>query len=257
VNDLVPTRKVLGVDLALLDYAKAIAAIETLTKHERPSAVSFCNTHLVTEAAYNQDFNDTLARFDINLPDGMPLIWQLNKQGANLKDRVYGPYLMKAFFTSEQCNPNLRHFLFGSTPELLAQLKARLKSNSPTALIVGTIAPPFRPFTEAEEAIFARQIATARADCIWVAMGGVKQEFWIAKNIHRHHRGVFLAVGDAFSLLAGQSTFAPDWIQKIGLTWLYRLIRNPKRLWKRYLFNNTRFIFLSAKDLLTPKKPSS
>ena len=253
--------ELLGVRLALLDYPRTVDEIVRLAALDRASAVSFCNTHLVAEAAGNPAFREVLARFDLNLPDGMPLVWALNRRGAGLRDRVYGPYLMHRFFPLQQAQgqtpflpafspsdlptssppPSLRHFLFGSSPELLAKLAANLGGSN--AGICGTFSPPFARFSEADNSAFAETIRAADPDCIWVALGGVRQETWIAENLHRFPRGVFLAVGDAFSLLAGESRFAPAWMQKAGLTWLYRLVNEPGRLWKRYLVNNTRFLW--------------
>lgn len=249
----VPTKNVLGVNLALLDYDSAVQAISYLSQQDRPSAVSFCNTHLVAEAASNPDFCKVLGDFDLNFPDGMPLVWALNWQGAGLKDRVYGPYLMRAFFEVSPNRPPLRHFLFGSTPETLAALRQRLTALDPGANIVGHLSPPFRPLSEADQATFANHIISTSPDCIWVAMGGVKQERWIAQNIHRYPRGVFLAVGDAFALLSGQADFAPAWMQKNGLTWLYRLAKDPKRLASRYLVHNTLYCWHTFKEFLHPR----
>lgn len=238
----IPKKNVLGVDLALLDYRGAVHSIEELTRLPRSAAVSFCNTHLVAEAAQSPAFQRVLASFDLNFPDGMPLVWTLNKAGANLTDRVYGPYLMRAFFEPSTA-PNVRHFLLGSTLETLEALSAKLLKKNPQAQIVGQLSPPFRVLTDADNADIARKVNDASPDCIWIAMGGVKQETWIAQNIHRYPRGVFLAVGDAFTLLAGQSKFAPAWMQRVGLTWLYRLCKDPSRLASRYFRYNGLFLF--------------
>lgn len=237
-----PTDNVLGVTLAPIDYHTAISEIEKLARLPRPSAVSFCNTHLIAEAADNKTFRDILAGFDLNLPDGMPLIWILKYHGHQLSDRVYGPYLMKAFFESGRSDPGLRHFLFGSTPQVLEKLRAALLKMNPHREIVGSFSPPFRSFTDDDIDAIVNAINAPRPDCIWVALGGVRQETWIAENLHRFPKGVFLAVGDAFTLLAGEGKFAPKWMQKAGLTWLYRLATQPRRLGKRYLVYNTLFL---------------
>ena len=119
----------------------------------------------------------------------------------------------------------------------------------PEVQIVGHLSPPFRPWQEEDEAGFARTIGAAAPDFIWVALGGVKQETWIARNRHRYARGVFLAVGDAFELLAERRRFAPAWMQRLGLTWVYRLAQEPRRLWKRYLTHNSVFAFYAAVEI--------
>ena len=122
--------------------------------------------------------------------------------------------------------------------------------------IVGTFSPPFREWEERDHEYFAYKINLAEPDFIWVALGGVRQERWIMQNRFRFDRGVFLAVGDAFSLLAGQHPFAPAWMQKAGLTWLYRLNMEPKRLGLRYCKYNSFFIYYYLRDALfgAPKK---
>jgi len=245
----IPKQRVLGVELSLLDYQRAVQSIEELTHLKRPAAVSFCNTHLVTEAAHRSDFQKVLASFDLNFPDGMPLVWALNTGGANLNDRVYGPYLMKAFF-EPGTHHRLRHFLLGSTIETLEVLSTKLLEKNPLSQIVGHLSPPFRTLTEADNAAIAIAVIAAKPDCIWLAMGGVKQETWIAQNIHRYPRGVFLAVGDAFALLSGRANFAPMWMQKSGLTWLYRLCKDPRRLANRYFRSNLLFIYYFVKSML-------
>ena len=180
----------------------------------------------------------------------MPLIWALNLQGACLKDRVYGPYLMRAFFEPGKTASGLKHFLFGSTPETLEKLEKHLSKLNPQTIIVGHLSPPFGEFSDKDEVAIAKTISDAEPDCIWVALGGIKQETWIKKNLFRYRRGVFLGVGDAFSLLAGQSTFAPATVQRLGLTWLFRMIQNPRRLGPRYFTYNFRFLKLWMLDRL-------
>ena len=112
------------------------------------------------------------------------------------------------------------------------------------------LSPPFRPFTEADEVAFADSINRADPDFVWVALPGVRMERWIIDNQARYRRGVFLAVGDAFSLLSGRRSFAPPWMQRMGLTWVYRLCKEPLRLGPRYLRYNSIFIFYLLCDVL-------
>jgi exopolysaccharide biosynthesis WecB/TagA/CpsF family protein len=184
----------------------------------------------------------------------MPLVWALNRKGAGLADRVYGPYFMREAIRT--LGAPWRHFFFGGKTETLEKLQKKLLTLNPNLQIVGTLSPPFRPWTEEDEAGFARAIADAQPDFIWVALGGERQERWIHANLHRHSRGVFLAVGDAFELLAGNRPFAPAWLQRGGLTWLYRLFQEPRRLWLRYLRYNSLFLAYSLLDAL-PWRPSA
>ncbi len=239
---------VLGTPVAVVDYESAIAEAWRLAREPRPASVSASNTHIVALARQKRDFGRIMGGFDLVLPDGMPLRWAMNMQGAGLRDRVYGPYFMEKLV---QASPRpWRHFLFGGTEETLAQLTHQLREIQPGIEIVGALSPPFHSWSEEEEVEFARVIGASGADFIWVALGGERQERWIINNLHRHARGVFVAVGDAFVLLAGERAFAPSWVQRLGVTWLYRLFQEPRRLWRRYARFNSLFVYYSVRDAL-------
>ncbi len=177
----------------------------------------------------------------------------MNAAGAGLKDRVYGPYLMK--YVIEQTPRPWRHFFFGGTDDCLERLTKAAVDMQPEIEIAGAVSPPFGAWDEDVEKRYAEEIAASGADFIWVALGGGRQETWIRDNLHRHRRGVFFAVGDAFELLAGGRPFAPVWMQQHGLTWLYRLMQEPHRLLGRYARFNSRFLFYRFRDALlgTPR----
>jgi N-acetylglucosaminyldiphosphoundecaprenol N-acetyl-beta-D-mannosaminyltransferase len=245
--------EVLGVPLACLNYESALAELGRMAGSDRPRAVSACNTHLVATAAERPAFAEVMRRFDVILPDGMPLIWALNARGAGLQDRVYGPYFMRHVL--QHGGPGLRHFFFGGTQECLDRLTVAARKLNPAIEIVGTLSPPFRAWKEEDEESFARAIGESGANVIWVALGGERQEEWIIRNQHRFRSGVFCAVGDAFQLLAGYRPFAPDWMQRSGLTWLYRLWQEPGRLAPRYLKYNSLFLLYAIKDRLSRPTP--
>ena len=239
---------ILGTPVAVVDYESAIEESRRLAGEGRAAAVAASNTHIISLARHRRDFGEVMRRFDLVLPDGMPLRWSLNAQGAKLTDRVYGPYFMAKMI---RATPRpWRHFLFGGTEETLRDLTAHLRTIQPDLDIAGMFSPPFRAWTEDDEAEFARVITQSKADFVWVALGGERQERWIIENLKRHTRGVFFAVGDAFVLLAGQRTFAPAWMQRIGITWAYRLWQEPRRLWRRYTQFNSLFLFYTLRDAL-------
>ena len=240
-------KPLLGTSVACATYDSALERIKRLAAEPRATAVCPCNTHIIAEARRTPDFASVLGRFDLVLPDGMPVVWALNIQGARLKDRVYGPYLMR--HTVRNAPRPWRHFFFGDSPECLAELRRVLVALQPDIEIVGMLSPPFRRFTEADEISFADAINRANPDFVWVALPGVRMERWIMDNQPRYCRGVFLAVGDAFSLLSGRRSFAPPWIQRMGLTWAYRLCREPVRLGPRYLRYNSLFVSYLLCDL--------
>lgn len=245
---------ILGTPVAVVDYASAIEESKRLAGESRPASVAASNTHIISLARHNPDFGGVMERFDLVLPDGMPLRWALNARGARLRDRVYGPYFMEQMVRATP--RQWRHFFFGGTQETLDDLVAHLRDIQPDIEVAGTLSPPFRKWTEEDELSFATQIAQAKADFVWVALGGERQERWIISNLHRYSRGVFFAVGDAFVLLAGQRAFAPAWMQRLGITWAYRLWQEPRRLWRRYAQFNTLFVYYSLRDRLfgTPEK---
>jgi len=240
--------KLLGTHVACASYASALERIKALASERRPTAVCPSNTHILGEARHNPAFARILDRFDLVLPDGMPVVWALNFRGAGLKDRVYGPYFMR--YTLQNTPRPWRHFFFGDSEACLSELRHVLLRLQPDIEIVGMLSPPFRPFTEADEVSFADAINRANPDFVWVALPGVRMEQWIMDNQKRYRRGVFLAVGDAFSLLSGRRSFAPTWMQRTGLTWAYRLSKEPLRLGPRYLQYNLTFVLYWLWDVL-------
>jgi N-acetylglucosaminyldiphosphoundecaprenol N-acetyl-beta-D-mannosaminyltransferase len=242
----VKTIDLMGVRVACVTYDSALEEAKKLTQAPRPSAVCPANTHIVAEARHDLEFGEVMKQFHLVLPDGMPVVWALNWFGAGLRDRVYGPYFMRHVL--KHTPRPWRHFFFGDTEECIAQLLTIARELQPKIEIVGAISPPFRSFTEADEMSFAETINQASPDFVWVALPGVRMEQWIIRNQARYERGVFVAVGDAFTLLTGRRKFAPRWMQRLGLTWLHRVLAEPARLGPRYLKYNLLFVlyFLQA-----------
>jgi len=248
------TIDVLGTNVARVTYQSAFEIVQELAREPRPTAVCPSNTHILSEARHDPGFASVLSKFDLILPDGMPVVWAMNMRGAGLSDRVYGPYLMK--YVLERTPRPWRHFFFGDTEDVLDALKHSAVELQPDIDIAGAISPPFRAWTESDEARFAGTINAASPDFVWVALAGGRMERWIVANQSRYHRGTFLAVGDAFTLLSGRRPFAPKWMQRLALTWLFRLLAEPRRLGPRYLRYNTLFVFYLLRDaLFGPRVP--
>ncbi len=244
---------ILGTPVHCADYDSGLDEVKRMAARPAPAAVSASNTHIISLARKDASFGAVMRRFDLVLPDGYPLVWQLNNAGARLGDRVYGPYFMRHVL---QNTPRpYKHFFFGGSEDCLMRLKDAALGIQPDLEIVGAFSPPYRAWTEADEEEFAGMIRASGADFIWVALGGERQERWILKNLPRHERGVFFAVGDAFELLAGSRPFAPTWMQKAGLTWLFRLAQEPKRLFPRYFKYNSLFLYYLFRDKIlgTPR----
>jgi len=251
----VRTITVLGTPVACVTYQSAFEIAEKLAGEPRPTAICPANTHILSEARHDPNFARVMSKFDLVLPDGMPVVWALNLRGAGLSDRVYGPYFMK--YVLERTPRPWRHFFFGDTQECLEDMRRAAVEIQTDIEIVGAISPPFRQWTDSDEAQFAQAINDEAADFIWVALAGGRMEQWIAGNQARYNRGVFLAVGDAFTLLSGRRPFAPKWMQRLGLTWLFRLLAEPRRLGPRYLRYNSLFVYYLLRDwLLGPPPPA-
>ncbi|MDQ6912230.1 MAG: WecB/TagA/CpsF family glycosyltransferase [Verrucomicrobiota bacterium] len=248
------TYPILGSPLAVLDYAEAIAIAREWSESESVFAIAAANTHVVSLARHDPVFRDALEKFDLLLPDGMPLVWCLNRAlppEERLRDRVYGPTFMLRFLEASSHDSGARHFLLGGPQLLLDQLAQQLVRQMPLLQIAGTYVPPFGEWDDAEDLKIIRAIAGSRARYIWVGLGCPKQELWIARNRHRLPHGVYFAVGAAFAFHAGQVKQAPLWLQDRGFEWLYRLWSEPRRLAKRYLRYNTLFLYYLLRDRIS------
>jgi len=211
-------------------------------------SVYAANVHMVMEAYDHADFRQIMNAADMVTPDGMPLVWALRLKGIKHQQRVYGPTLMLEILASAAKEGIPVGFL-GSTKDVLKKLTEKMMVRFP-GLIVGTkIAPPFRMLTLAEDQEIIQQVNDSGVKILFVGLGCPKQEYWMAE-----HRGkikaVMVGVGAAFNFHAGMVHQAPVWMQKSGLEWLFRLIQEPRRLWKRYLVNNPRFVILILIELL-------
>jgi N-acetylglucosaminyldiphosphoundecaprenol N-acetyl-beta-D-mannosaminyltransferase len=176
------------------------------------------------------------------VPDGQPLVWALRALGHPLHDRVYGPELMDRACARAARN-GTRFYLYGGRNHgALAELARRLRLRHPGLKIVGGQCPPFRPLTDDEESAVAQDINRSGADVVWVGIGVPKQEKWMAAMRDRLEAPVLVGVGAAFDFHAGLIPQAPDALQRLGLEWAFRLAQEPRRLWRRYLRYNPRFV---------------
>jgi N-acetylglucosaminyldiphosphoundecaprenol N-acetyl-beta-D-mannosaminyltransferase len=177
---------------------------------------------------------------DLVVPDGMPLVWLGRKNGFKIKRRVYGPELMETF--CRETGSKYRHFFYGGAPGVPEQL-AKVMEERHKIRIAGCWSPPYRALTDAEEVQLKERIASAAPDVLWVGLSTPKQERWM----HAHRGAIpvplMMGVGAAFDFHTGRVKQAPKWMRENGLEWLFRLIQEPKRLWRRYLINGTEFIW--------------
>ena len=210
--------------------------------------VHLCNAYTLALADRDPAFHEILRNAMMNLPDGTPVVWAnrlMHPEADVPKQRVRGPGLFLDVFDLGQ-DIGLRHYLLGSTPEVLASLRINLESRYPAARIVGVESPPFRDLTDHERAEQRSRIDESGAEIIWVGLGTPKQDFECAR-MAAESRKVFVAVGAAFDFAAGMKAEAAPWMQNNGLEWVHRLSHEPGRLWKRYLFGNLRFVRAAMK----------
>jgi N-acetylglucosaminyldiphosphoundecaprenol N-acetyl-beta-D-mannosaminyltransferase len=254
VADEIPTREILGVPVAMTDYRGAIDAMDSMVERRERGYVCAVAVHALTVGLDDPEMAAALRDATLVLPDGMPVVWAANMLGANLSDRVYGPELMLRY--SDRCaERGHRVWLYGGRDQgSLVQLALNLRRRHPGINIVGGYSPPFRPMTEEEEDALVDQINDARADVLWVGIGVPKQEKWMARMRERLDAPVLIGVGAAFDFHAGLVPQAPLWMQRLGLEWLFRLVQEPRRLWRRYLRYNPRFVAGFARQYLRHRR---
>jgi N-acetylglucosaminyldiphosphoundecaprenol N-acetyl-beta-D-mannosaminyltransferase len=216
---------------------------------DRGQLFAFCNVHSVMTARRDSEVQHALDNVDVAAPDGMPLVWVMRSRGRPQQPRVYGPDLMELAL-SHGVPLGWRHFLLGTTDVTLDRLEAAAERLAPGVRIVGRLAPPYRAFTPAEDDEITHRILSSGANVLWVGLGMPKQELWM-NRMRRRLPGVnVMGVGAAFDLLSGTVPQAPDWLQDHGLEWAFRLWREPRRLWRRYLYNNPAFALLAVAETL-------
>jgi N-acetylglucosaminyldiphosphoundecaprenol N-acetyl-beta-D-mannosaminyltransferase len=241
VKEKMPRLNVMGVGVSAVNMAGAIDTFAGWIERGERRYVCALNAHSIVEAAQDPVLQRIHNRAGLATPDGMPLVWLLKAAGHSAAGRVCGPDLMLAVM-EDGCRRGYRHFLYGSTPETLRRLEANLLRRFPELRLVGSHSPPFRQLTTDEEEDALAMINASGADIVWVGLGAPKQERWMAANRPRLEPPILAGVGAAFDFHAGTVRQAPTVLQHSGLEWLFRLCVEPRRLWRRYLTTNPRFV---------------
>ena len=225
----------------------AVAALLSRPDPQEGWSVHLCNAYTLSLARRDPALRHRLNQGNLNLPDGMPLVWVGRRLGlAHLEGRVYGPDLMLAAMDRGR-SLGLRHYLHGSTDEVLTALEAELRRRLPGVDVVGRDAPPFRELTAEEEFALEQRLIGLRPDIVWVGLGTPKQDVFVHRFRYRAP-STFVAVGAAFDFISGAKRQAPVWMQERGLEWAYRLAHEPRRLGRRYLVGNARFVAGVVRD---------
>jgi len=238
-------KNVLGIMIDAVDYDGAVDEILRAARERRGFTVSALAVHGLMTGATDPEQKFRLNHFDLLTPDGQPVRWVLNwLYGAGLRDRVYGPNL-----TLRVCEraaaEGVKVYFYGSSRDVLARLERSLLQRFPNLVIAGMQVSQFRRLIPAEKDELARRIRESGASILFVGLGCPRQEVF-AFECRDALQIPILAVGAAFPFIAGLLPQAPPWIQRAGLEWLFRLVSEPKRLWRRYVFLNPAYILLIA-----------
>ena len=248
-----PRVNILGVGVSAISMDEAVQRSSRLLETSETGYICVTGVHGVMEAQSDINLKRILNESFLTTPDGVPTVWLGRWHGHSNITRVYGPDLMLALCRHGVAQ-GYRHFLFGGKAGVAEQLKASLENRCPGVKIVGTYTPPFRPLAKAEERELIEQLASTRTDVFWVGLSTPKQERFMSAYSGLLPVQLMVGVGAAFDLLSGSLSEAPDWMKTSGLQWLYRLIKEPRRLWRRYLTNNPAFIVLTCLQLARLRK---
>lgn len=236
------TIDIFGIPYVVSDLQEASASLTKLAQEvQQPVLVAHSDVHVLTRALHEADYGAGLKSFDFICPDGMPIVWLMRRKGADA-NRLYGPDVMEWMWKQGRA-AGVKHFLLGGSEEAIARLKENLGERYPGAEVAGHYCPPMPPWPEGEDERMLTAIRESGAHCVWVGLGCPRQERWLFEHRHLLPAALYFGVGAAFNFHAGLVQQAPLWIRSHGLEWLYRLCKEPRRLFKRYLVHNTRFIW--------------
>ena len=241
------TRKILALDISIASHKEILNSIVALAKSKQSAFICFVNAHMSIEAYRNKSLSNLINNAAILAADGVPVAKSIKLLYHIDQERVSGMDCFPELIKAAEAN-SISIFLFGSTNEVLKRIKKRILSEYPCTNIKGTFSPPFSRSLNEDE--YIDMINNSGADMVFVALGCPKQEIWMAKNYRKIH-AVLLGVGGAFAVYGGLHPRAPKWMQKYSLEWLYRLVQEPARLWKRYFFTNFLFLLLIFKQWIS------
>jgi N-acetylglucosaminyldiphosphoundecaprenol N-acetyl-beta-D-mannosaminyltransferase len=244
---------VLGVGISAINLEIARDAFVEAIENKTKGYVCITGVHGVMESQEHSQIREIHNGAFLCTPDGMPMVWLGKLAGFKHMDRVYGPDLMLDIF-SVSAQAGWKHFFYGGANGVAKDLKARLERRFPGVKIVGTYEPPFRPLDSGEQEALKRMVQEAQPDIFWVGLSTPKQEKFMAEFLPKLDTTLMVGVGAAFDFHAGRVRQAPRWLQRSGMEWFFRLCTEPRRLWRRYLKNNPRFVFFTMCQWLKIKK---
>jgi N-acetylglucosaminyldiphosphoundecaprenol N-acetyl-beta-D-mannosaminyltransferase len=251
-----PTYKVLDFDLAALRPNAACRRILEFAREGRSREVHLCNSYTLTLARRDNELASALDSADLNLPDGSPVAWLGRKAGT--AGPVRGPGLVLDVMSAGVANDGhrgLRHYLYGGAEGVADAMAAELHTRDPRIEIVGTETPPFRPLTAEELDELANRINESAADIVWIGLGTPRQDYLVSK-LSPLVNATLVPIGAAFDFISGRIPEAPAILHGSGFEWLYRLAREPRRLWRRYVLDGARFAYYVGSSILSGQRRS-
>ncbi len=245
-------RRILGMRIDHTDYSHASNIVRGWALERCSKYVCVASVNNVMEAYDSPDFRRVMNQADLVTPDGMPLVWGLRLLGSSDAIRVYGPDLTPLLLEMAAAT-GLPVGFYGGSPDALLGLREALRKRFPDLQIAYAFSPPFRTLSAAEDRDIVREINRATVKILFIGLNTPKQDYWMAA-----HKGqiqaVMIGVGAAFDFLSGAKPQAPRWMMRIGMEWFFRLLTEPRRLGKRYLKQNPRFVALFLMQLLGLRK---
>lgn len=247
---------VIGVEVSKVNYDEAVKAIISAANDCDFGVVSCHAVHAIVTMSCDEQLRKMANSFLMITPDGQPVRWAMNiLHRTGLSQRVYGPQLT-LLLCEAAAREGMPIYLYGGNEQVSEDLCANLKSKFPDLVIAGAEAPPFRPLTEEEDAEVVKRINDSGAKLVFIGLGCPKQDIFAHEHADRIN-AIQICVGAAFDFHAGNKPMAPQWMQKYGLEWVYRLCKEPGRLWKRYLITNSLFVWKVFKSLVLRRKKQS
>lgn len=233
-----------GVRIDSMSMSDAVSAILC---GDGPMSVHLCNAYTIALADSDREYRNVLNEGSLNLPDGRPVAWVGRWFGhRQLVGPVPGPDLF-ARCLADGVREGTRHYLFGSTPEILGELTQAIHASYPGAVVAGSEAPPFGDLTDEQLTFSVKDMLAVDADVVWVGFGTPRQDV-LVERLRQLGPHKYVAIGAAFDFLAGTTRRAPEPVRQLGLEWLFRFACEPKRLWRRYTFGNLRFLRAAARS---------
>lgn len=239
---VIPRVDILGVEVSAIDLDTAVETIGNWIDSDQREYVCVTGVHGVMESLNDPGLKEIHNRSGLTTPDGMPLVWCSHFAGAKDTTRVYGPDLMLRVCAAS-VERDWRHFFYGSAPGTADELARRVERRFEGLDVVGTYSPPYRDLTESEIEDVAQMLNDSDADIVWIGLSTPKQERLMDSLRPMVKASALIGVGAAFDIHAGNIKQAPQWMRGSGLEWLFRLTVEPRRLWRRYLRSNPRFVW--------------